>query len=468
MHNIYDTEYLFRETEINLNDTFSLFFENDENQEKRQTKISVSRTFNKEACLQAEQAFLNSQMLLAENCSYSLNDQKTLLNHNALIVGASGTGKTTRIVSPNIEQAVGSYVISDPKGCLYKKYKSYLEQRGYKVRLVDFIHPEKSCHYNPLKNIRSTQDILKISAAIVNERASFGTTADPFWDSMTTMLISAIIAYMIETDYQPCNFSSILALVREGNRSSENQKKSDLSRRFQELRHKNSDSWACSQFENINQAPYKTYDTIRSTLAAKFAKFDTQELQTMMSQNDLDFVELGTSRTAIFVTVSDTDRSMDNLVNIFFTQAMQQLCEYADTECGDYRLPVPVRFILDDFATNCKIEEFPRMISSIRSRQISVMLMIQAESQLKQGYGEDAKTIISNCDTYMYLGGNDLETAETVSQRCNKPLSQILYMPVGNCWIFRRGSQPVYSKMLELRPLHETRLSAEQPEKSAI
>ena len=465
MHNIYD---ILKETETNLNDAFSFTFELSENQRKQQNQITVNKKFNKEMCLQAEQAFLNSQMLLAENCSYSLNDQNTLLNHNALIVGASGTGKTTRIVSPNIEQAVGSYVISDPKGSLYRKYRSYLEQRGYTVRLVDFIHPEKSCHYNPLKNIHSTQDILKTSAIIVNERAAHGTTADPFWDSMTTMLISAIIAYMIETDYQPCNFSSILKLVREGIRKSEHSKISGLSKRFQELKQKNPDSWACSQFENVNQAPDKTYHTIQATLAAKFAKFDTQELQILMSQNELDFIEIGTSKTAVFVTVSDTDRSMDSLVNIFFTQAMQQLCEYADTECKNYRLPVPVRFILDDFATNCKIEEFPRMISSIRSRQISVMLMIQAESQLKQGYGKDAGTIISNCDTYMYLGGNDLETAETVSQRCNKPLSQVLYMPVGNCWVFRRGSQPVYSRMLELRPLSDAGLSAEYPEEIAM
>ncbi|MDE5752967.1 MAG: type IV secretory system conjugative DNA transfer family protein, partial [Oscillospiraceae bacterium] len=131
MHDIFDTELLLKEMEENPNDAFSLTFKLPENQKKRQNQITVNGKFNKEMCLQAEQAFLNSQMLLAENCSYSLNDQNTLLNHNALIVGASGTGKTTRIVSPNIEQAVGSYVISDPKGSLYRKYRSYLEQRGY-------------------------------------------------------------------------------------------------------------------------------------------------------------------------------------------------------------------------------------------------------------------------------------------------------------------------------------------------
>ncbi|WP_029200867.1 type IV secretory system conjugative DNA transfer family protein [Oribacterium sp. NK2B42] len=140
---------------------------------------------------------------------------------------------------------------------------------------------------------------------------------------------------------------------------------------------------------------------------------------------------------------SDTDRSMDGLVNIFLTQTMNELCRVADRECKNNCLPVPVRFILDDFATNCKIEEFPRMIASIRSRGISTMLMIQAEPQLTENYGYDGKTIIGNCDTYVYLGGNDIETAKAVAERCDMPVKKILNMPVGTNWIFRRGQSPV-------------------------
>ena len=143
------------------------------------------------------------------------------------------------------------------------------------------------------------------------------------------------------------------------------------------------------------------------------------------------------------MVVSDTDRSMDGLVNIFLTQTMNELCRVADRECKNNCLPVPVRFILDDFATNCKIEEFPRMIASIRSRGISTMLMIQAESQLTENYGYDGKTIIGNCDTYVYLGGNDIETAKAVAERCDMPVKKILNMPVGMNWIFRRGQSPV-------------------------
>ncbi len=165
--------------------------------------------------------------------------------------------------------------------------------------------------------------------------------------------------------------------------------------------------------------------------------------------SDVDFKQIARQKTAVFVTVSDTDRSMDILANIFFTQAMQALCRYADDECADYRLPVPVRFILDDFATNCRIEEFPRMISSFRSRGISVMLLIQSEAQLEEYYDYDSRTVITNCDTYVYLGGNDVGSAMSVSKRCNKPLDSVLYMPVGSCWVFRRGSNPVFSRVFE-------------------
>ena len=164
----------------------------------------------------------------------------------------------------------------------------------------------------------------------------------------------------------------------------------------------------------------------------------------------------------MFVVVSDTDRSMDDLVNIFFTQAMNELCRYADKWGEDSRLPVPVRFILDDFATNCTIADFPRMISSIRSREISTMLMIQVESQLTEKFGYDGRTIIGNCDTYVYLGGNDIETAKAVAERCDVPLKKILNMTIGNNWISRRGQEPVYGENFDLEEMLERRREKEE------
>ena len=163
----------------------------------------------------------------------------------------------------------------------------------------------------------------------------------------------------------------------------------------------------------------------------------------MTATDKINMASIGCRKTAVFVFVSDKDRSMDGYANMFFTQTMDELCRYADDRCENGELPVPVRFIMDDFATNCVIADFPRMIASIRSRRISTMLMVQTESQLEEYYGKDGRTIIGNSDTYIYMGGNDLETARAVAARCDLPLKKILYMPVGTNWIFRRGQLPV-------------------------
>lgn len=397
-----------------------------------------------------DQEFRNGCFIAAEGYKYSLDDFKTKLNNNVIAAGGSGTGKTTSIAIPNIKEAVGSYYIIDPKGQLYKRWGKYLIDKGYKVKLIDFTHPERSDGYNPLYYLKTTQDITKIAAIITDSKESDCTNCDPYWDRMTILLLCAIIGYMIETHSEDMTFKEILRLVELGEREDEYDKRSELQKLFKQHKAKHPDSWACEKFESVDTAPIKTYDTIRSTLVAKFSQLDSKELRDMMSKENFDFAQAACEKTAVFVTVSDTDRSMDTLVNIFFSQAMNELCQFADNECKNGRLPVPVRFILDDFATNCRIEEFPRMISSIRSRGISVILMIQSEAQLWQGYDQDALTIISNCDTYIYLGGNDLKTAKSICERCDKPLSEILYMPVGYCWVFRRGSQPVYAKLTNI------------------
>ena len=200
--------------------------------------------------------------------------------------------------------------------------------------------------------------------------------------------------------------------------------------------------------------------SILITVNSRIGLFDTPEINRMLGSDTINIPGIGQRKTALFVVVSDTDRSMDTLANLFFTQAMNELCLYADNHCPDCRLPVPVRFIMDDFATNCKIEEFPRMISSIRSRGISAMLMLQAESQLESSYGCDWSTIIANCDTYVYTGGNDVETAKAVATRCDMPVKRILNMPVGSIWIFRRGQTPVNGKLFDIEPFLEERMES--------
>lgn len=395
----------------------------------------------------------NSILPVARNCIYSRNDIETKLNNNLLVVGGSGTGKTRGVVEPNLMESKGSVLVCAPKGGFAKKYGEKLRRRGYRIIELDFVHPEKSMHYNPLaKEKMTTQEIQTIANTIVYDTDSVS-AHDPFWDTSSMILCSALLGYMNETDYEPKNFHGLLELVREGERYEYEGKDSKLAERFKQLKRINPNSLACQKFEDANSAPSKTYDCIRVSLMAKFATLDTEEIQAMMSGNDVDFKQIAREKTAAFVTASDTNRSMDVLTNLFFTQAMQELCDFADNdsnECGDGRLPIPVNFILDDFATICRIDEFPRMISSIRSRGISAILMIQSEAQLKRSYGYDYLTIIANCDTYAYLGGNDVETAKAVGERCNKPMNRVLAMPIGNCYVFRRGEEPVYTKLLDL------------------
>lgn len=393
-------------------------------------------------------------LILGQNQYYSLDCFKTKLNNNVLVVGTSGAGKTRSIVTPNLLQASGSYVLSDPKGNLYRKYKSYLEKQGYVVKKLDFTDPEDSAHYNFFSYIRNTQDIVKIAHMLIYQRKEGG-HSDPFWDEASQLFVQAVIAYLREewgTKEQNLHrLLQLISLCQIEENSSET--KTPLDRLMDELGEKNEDSYAFNSYNKFRVAASKTLKSILISVNSRLGLFDTPELNEMTAYDDIDIASIGKKKTALFVVVSDTDRSLDGLVNIFFTQAMNELCRVADKECEDSCLPVPVRFILDDFATNCKIDEFPRMIASIRSRGISTMLMIQAESQLTESYGHDGKTIIGNCDTYVYLGGNDVETAKAVAERCDVPVKKVLNMPVETNWIFRRGQDPINAHNFDLDEL---------------
>ena len=406
------------------------------------------------------------EMIVAKDIYYDLNDIKTQLNNNVMVVGGSGCGKTRSIVCPNILQATGSYIIADPKGNLYDKYADYLHKKGYEVKIVNFTDPSKSAHYNFLDFIRNTQDVLKIAHMLTySDQNGICRTPDPFWDEATELLYQSLIAYLcFHRPEKDRTLESIFKLIASGRVPEDNSDaESALDVIMNEIGRRNSRDFAYKQYLKYRTGAGKTIRSILITANTKLGAFDTVELNRMMGRSEIDFARIGRQKTAIFVVVSDTDRSMDTQANIFFTQAMNELCLYADTECSDQRLPVPVRFILDDFATNCKIVDFPRMISSIRSRGISVMLLLQAEGQLRSSYGNDAPTIISNCDTYVYLGGNDPDTANAIAIRCDLPLRKILYMPVGTNWIFRRGQLPVNGRNFVLEDYEFERNRSSRP-----
>ena len=391
---------------------------------------------------------MKDKMILAKERYYSMDCYETQLNNNVLVVGAAGTGKTRSIVSPNILQATGSYVISDPKGNLHAKYGKYLEDRGYVVKKLDFTNPTKSAGYNFFRYIRDESDIVKIAHMLIYQKNSMYNTRDPFWDEAGTLLLQAVMAYLWEArPKHEQTLRSMLKLVNACDVVEENASvKTALDRIMEEWGRGYKDSFAVQQYRKFRVAASRTLMSIMITVNARVGRFDTPEMDKLLSKDTIYIASIWKKKTALFVVVSDTDRSMDGLVNLFFTQAMNELCRYADEKCTNNCLPVPVRFIMDDFATNCTIEDFPRMIASFRSRGISTMLMIQAESQLKQRFGYDDRTIIGNCDTYVYMGGNDVDTAQQVALRCNMPLNRILEMPIGMNWIFRRGESPVFSQ----------------------
>ncbi len=403
-------------------------------------------------------------MILGENQYYSQNCYETKLNNNVLVVGASGAGKTRYVVKPNLLQACGSYVVSDPKGNLYREIGPYLKRKGYNVMKVDFIHPETSLRYNPIAYCKTTSDARKLAHTLVYEMSHSEKgqgNKDPFWDETAEILLCAIIGYMLETDeLRPWekNMVTLSELIVEAKRDvkgrvgEHNVSRLDgrMERHKMNMRLKNKDSWAVARYDQYNTSPDKTHETINICTLAKLATFDTLETREMLKGNDLDFVKIGMEPTALFVEVSDTDRSMDILVNLFYSQLMNTLCSFADEKCRNSCLPIPVKFILDDFATNARIDNFQNIIANIRSRGISAMIMVQSEAQLKAGYGDNAQTIVDNCNTYVYMGGSNPEQAESIAKRANKPANKILNMPLEMSWIFRRGQEPVLCKNFDL------------------
>lgn len=408
--------------------------------------------------------------ILAQDQYYSMNCKETLINNNVLVVGTAGCGKTRSIVSPNILQASGSYVVSDPKGLLCKKYGKYLRDRGYLVKVVDFIHPETSTPYNFFNYIHSTKDIIKISHMLmVCNTDSRYVGKDPFWEEAAEILLSSLIAYLWEgRPKHEQTLHNVFKLIAACQVNEDNASNSTvLDRLFDEARRRSPESFAVSQYEKFRIGAGKTLRSVLISLNARLGRYDYKEMQKMTSKDGITIPSIGQRKTAVFVIISDKDRSMDGYANLFFSQTMDELCRFADDRCLNGELNVPVRFILDDFATNCIIADFPRMIASIRSRGISTMLMIQCESQLEECYGHDGRTIIGNSDTYIYMGGNDLETARSVATRCDLPLKKILYMPVGTNWIFRRGQMPVNAKNFDLEAFEQEKLVVQTADRTA-
>ena len=330
-------------------------------------------------------------------------------NVNVLVVGGSGSGKSASYSIPNAYQMLGSYVFTDPKGELYDRTAGYLKQNGYKIKVLNLVHPQYSDGYNPLMHISSEIDVDIIANTIVKGQKSEGGGSDPFWDDSAEMLLKALIYYLIATrPEEEQNLASCAELVRAANTNGGSNLLTEL---MSSLPY---DHPARMNYKSIEIAPEKTYSSILSTLQSKLGKFDSKEIAELTSTDTIDFEEIGSQKTAVYVISSDTHTAYDFLLTIFFSQMIQQLYDFADNNGG--ALKVPTYFILDEFANIGKIPDFDKKISTSRSRKLSFSVILQNLDQLEAVYEKSYETIIGNCDTHVFLGSNSQKTVEYFSK----------------------------------------------------
>lgn len=399
--------------------------------------------------------------ILAEDQTASNDTWATGRNNNDLIIGPSGAGKTRGYVLPNILQCSESMIITDTKNTLCQEVGGMLAQHGYRVMEVDLTDCLASPQgYNPLDYVRydrrrgkySEQDIMTIAAALVPVENGH----EPFWDLAARMVLESLIGYVL--DFLPDEehtLSSVVMLFQVmGSKQFE--------RLYDELKEVAPDSFAYSRYQMYRSISHadKMYASIQGVLAQKLSPLTFDGTKALFGNpQKVDFRILGQHKAAVFLGISDTDRSMDRLAALFYTQALHTLCDAADHSPG-HRLAVPVRLILDDFAANAAIPDFDKITSVIRSREISVSIILQSLSQLQASYGHaKAMTIVNNCDNLLYLGGQDVETARYISTKANKSINTILQMPLDSAWLFTRGEKPqeVRKYHLDSHPLYRER-----------
>ena len=330
-------------------------------------------------------------------------------NVNVLVVGGSGSGKSASYSIPNAYQLLGSYVFTDPKGELYDRTAGYLKANGYDIKVLNLVRPQYSDGYNPLMHISSEIDVDVIANTIVKGQKSEGSTAEPFWDDSAEMLLKALIYYLMATrPEEEQNLASCAELVRAANSNGGSNLLTEL---ISKLPY---DHPARMNYKSIEIAPEKTYSSILSTLQSKLGKFDSKEIAELTSTDTINFEEIGSKKTAVYVISSDTHTAYDFLLTIFFSQMIQQLYDFADRNGG--KLKVPTYFILDEFANIGKIPDFDKKISTSRSRKISFSVILQNLDQLEAVYEKSYETIIGNCDTHVFLGSNSYKTVEYFSK----------------------------------------------------
>ena len=353
--------------------------------------------------------------------SNRLKDPKTARNKNVLVVGGSGSGKTRFFIKPNLMQLHSSYVVTDPKGSIAVECGKLMLRNGYKVKIFNSINFKKSHHYNPFAYIHSEKDILKLVTTLIANTKGDGKSGDDFWQKAETLLYTALIGYIhYEAPEEEQNFATLIEFinameVREDDETFEN----NVDLAFKELAQREPNHFAVRQYKKYKLAAGKTAKSINISCGARLAPFDIQELREITMYDELELDTLGDRKTALFLIMSDTDSTFNFLISMIYSQLFNLLCERADDVYGG-RLPVHVRCLIDECANIGQIPNLEKLIATIRSREISACLVLQAQSQLKALYKDNADTIIGNCDSSIFLGGKEPGTLKELNQALGK------------------------------------------------
>ena len=364
----------------------------------------------------------NYNKILTKNVSVGLNGKKHRRNVNVLVIGGSGAGKTFSYCKPNVMQCTSSYVILDPKGEIVRDTGYLLEKNGYEVRVLDLINMEKSHCYNPFVYIKTDNDVQKLVTNLFKSTTPKGSsTNDPFWDTAASMLLLALIFYLkYEAPEEEQNFVMVMELLRAGDvKEDDDDYVSPLDMLFNRLETRNQEHIALKYYRAYHSGSAKTLKSIQVTLAARLEKFNLESMAQLTQTDELDLPSLGEKKVALFAIIPDNDTSFNFLVSVLYTQLFQQLFYLADYKYGG-SLPVHVHFVMDEFANVSLPDDFDKILSVMRSREVSVSIILQNLAQLKALFEKQWESIVGNCDEFLYLGGNEQSTHKYVSELLGK------------------------------------------------
>lgn len=369
-----------------------------------------------------QQSPSSNNKLMTQNVKIGLNAKKHRRNLNTLVCGGSGAGKTRFYCKPNLMQANTSFVILDPKGEILRDTGGLLEAKGYEIRVLDLISMEKSHCYNPFVYLQSDNDVQRLVTNLFKSTTPKGAQAqDPFWDTAASMLLLALIFYLrYEAPEEEQNFPMVMEMLRAGAiEDEEDNRPTPLDNLFSDLEMENPDHIAVKYYHNYHSGSAKTIQSIQITLAARLEKFNLESLAAMTQTDELDLPSMGEKKVALFALIPDNDSSFNFLVSILYTQLFQQLFYSADHVHGG-SLPVPVHFLMDEFANVSLPDDFDKILSVMRSRGVSVSIILQNLAQLKALFEKQWESIVGNCDEFLYLGGNEQSTHKYVSELLGK------------------------------------------------